>query len=96
MAAQIILFISRRTQLRLREARRIAERFNRYGQYVSPTAVEADRIQQEQLEQCGQDWAWSQRHGPIEGGAVVVPFKNDPVLELTPCDLVERREELVK
>jgi hypothetical protein len=97
MAAQIIQFISRRTQLRLREARRIAERVNRYGQYVPPTAAENERIQQDQLEQRRQDWAWSQRHGRMEEGAVMVLFKSKRgVVELTPCDLVERREEVVK
>ena len=44
-----------------------------------------------------QDWAWSQRHGHMEEGAVVVLFRNKRgVVELTPCDLVEGREELVK
>lgn len=96
MAARIIQFISRRTPLRLREARRIAERVNRYGQYVPPTAAENEQIQQDQLEQRHQDWAWSQRHGRMVEGAVVVPFRNDPVVELTPCDLAEGREEFVK
>jgi hypothetical protein len=97
MAAQIIQFIARRTQLRLREARRIAARINRYGQYIRPTTAEGEQIQQEQLEERRQDWAWAQRHGRIEGGAVVVPFRTDQgAVALTAADVAQRREELVK
>ena len=96
MAARIIQFISRRTQLRLREARRIANRVNRFGQYIRPTVAEAEQLRLEQLEQRRQDWGWSQRHGRLEEGALVVPFRTDPLVELTPCDLAEGREKLVK
>jgi hypothetical protein len=97
MAAQIIKFIARRTRLRLREARRVAQFINRYGQYIPPTPAEAEHLRQKQLEHRRRDWEWSRRHGPIEGGGLLVAFNTDgDVAESPECGLAERREEIVK
>lgn len=74
MAAQIIQFIARRTLLRLRDARRVAERVNRYGQYVYPTPAEAGRLEEQQLREKQRDREWNDRHGPTAQGGVVVAF----------------------
>ena len=96
MAAQIIQFIARRTQLRLREARQVAQFINRYGQYIPPTPAEAEQLRQEKLEHKRRDWEWNQRHGGIEGGGLIVAFKTDrAVVDLSPGDLAELREEAV-
>lgn len=94
MAANVLKFMTRRTQLRLREARTIAQRVNRFGQYLLPSPAEAERLRLEQLEHRRQDLAWSERHGLTEEGGVVVLFRNDSVVELTPCDRAEGRQEV--
>jgi hypothetical protein len=95
MAAQIVQFTSRRTQLRLREARQVARFVNRYGQYVPPTPEEEEQLRQEQLEHKRQDLEWSQRHGSTEGcGGGVIAFRSDrDVMELSPSGLAEGRQK---
>ena len=97
MASQIIQFIGRRTHLRLREVRQVARFVNRYGQYIPPTPAEEEHLRQERLEHKRRDREWSQRHGPIDGGGIIIAFRTEcDVVESSACGLPEWREEVVK
>jgi hypothetical protein len=79
MRTNILRFVARRTQLRLRSVRRDAQFVNKYGQFVPPRPADCARLAQEQLEHERADWEWNRRHGPVPGGAVIVWFL--PVVE---------------
>jgi hypothetical protein len=72
MSAKVLQFISRRTQLRLRELHRVARFVNKYGEYRRPGVMAAARLEQEQLEERQRDTEWNERHGPVPGGARVL------------------------
>jgi hypothetical protein len=74
MRTNIVGFVSRRTQLRLRSIRREAQFVNKYGQFVPPGPADCARLAQEQREQEREDWEWNRRHGPVPGGGRVVRF----------------------
>jgi hypothetical protein len=72
MPAKILVFISRSEQLRLRGMRNWGRFLTRRGPYSSPDAEERAVLQKEQAEDARRDWEWAQRHGPQDGGAIVL------------------------
>ncbi len=74
MNARVVTFVAHRTRIRQREMENVARQVNRFGQYVRPTADEAKRLHAEQLEHQRRDSAWESRHGPVEGGCMVLHF----------------------
>ena len=75
---QVIQFIARRTQIRLRESRIITRFINSYGQYVYPTQDQQKQLECERIAHARQDADWNLRHGPVEGGAIVLRFGERP------------------
>jgi hypothetical protein len=73
-APQVLPFIARRTQLRLRETRNITRYINLYGHYIQPSAEEQERLERERLEHAQRDEEWRRRHAPRPEGAQLVPF----------------------
>lgn len=72
MTGRVLRFISRMTQLCLREVRTIARFVNRYGQYVYPTAAEQAQVAQEKLEDRRTDSEWNQPPGDSTCKAIVL------------------------
>jgi hypothetical protein len=78
--AKILKFISRRTQLRLRELHRIAQFVNEYGHYRQPTFRDVVLLDRQKAHDRRRDAGWAQRHGPHRRGAVVVCFRGERTL----------------
>jgi hypothetical protein len=79
VATSVIPFISHRTQLRLREARRVTRFIDRYGHYVRPTPAQEQTLSREAVEEGRRDADWHQRHGPVVQGASVLRLAPDSV-----------------
>jgi hypothetical protein len=78
--AKILKFISRRTQLRLRELRRVAQFVNEYGHCRQPTFRDVVLLDRQKAHDRRRDADWAQRHGPRRRGAVVVCFRGERTL----------------
>jgi hypothetical protein len=72
MGPRILRFTSRSEQLRLRGMRNWGRFLTRRGPYSSPDAEERAVLQKEHAEEAQKDREWAQRHGPQEGGAIVL------------------------
>jgi hypothetical protein len=75
--SNVLLFVSRADQLRLRERRN----YNRYmlvvKKFVAADSPERARWQRESAEESRRDVAWNRRHGPVPGGARIVPWRDE-------------------
>jgi hypothetical protein len=73
--SNVLLFVSRAEQLRLRERRN----YNRYmlvvKKFVAADSPERLQWQRESAEESRRDVVWSRRHGKIAGGASILPWR---------------------
>jgi hypothetical protein len=75
MSAEVLEFVSRAQRLfRLRGMRNFGH-YKRRSLGLEPVSP-AERLQ-EQAEDDANERDWAKRHGPLPGGAVVVPFGAD-------------------
>ena len=75
--SQVIEFLSRADLLHLRGRRN----YNRYmlvvKKFVDADSPERLRWQSESAEESQRDVAWNRRHGPIPGGATILPWRDE-------------------
>jgi hypothetical protein len=79
MADTIFRFVSRGEQVRLRGLRNYAHwlRITKGHETLSPAARK--RLFEQQAEDEAKDREWVQRHHPLPGGGVVLPFRRELV-----------------
>jgi hypothetical protein len=74
--SHVLLFICRADQLRVRERRN----YNRYmlvtKKFVAADSPERLQWQKESTDDAQRDVAWNRRHGPVPGGANILPWRN--------------------
>jgi hypothetical protein len=76
VASDILKFVSRADQLRLRGQRN----YNRYmlvtKKFIAADSPERVRWQRESAEESQRDVGWNRRHGPIPGAATILPWRD--------------------
>jgi hypothetical protein len=74
--SHVLRFISRAEQLQLRGRRN----YNRYmlvtKKFVAADSPERLQWQKESTDEAQRDVAWNRRHGPVPGGANILPWRN--------------------
>jgi hypothetical protein len=75
--SQVIEFLSRADLLHLRGRRN----YNRYmlvvKRFVAADSPERLRWQRESAEESKRDREWNRRHGPVSGGATILPWRDE-------------------
>jgi hypothetical protein len=77
LKSQVMEFLSRADLLHLRGRRN----YNRYmlvtKKFVAADSPERLRWQKESAEESKRDVAWNRRHGPVPGGATILPWRGE-------------------
>jgi hypothetical protein len=75
--SQVLRFVSRAQQLRLRGSRNYSRYMRLTKGFVDPYGPERAQWQRESAEDVVRDAAWDQRHGSLPGGARIVQWRQD-------------------
>ena len=77
MRGQLLKFVSRADQLQLRGQRNYGRwKMFTYG-FVAVNGSERHQWERESAEESRWDAAWDCRHGPIPGGASILPWRDE-------------------
>jgi hypothetical protein len=77
MRRQLLKFVSRADQLQLRGQRNYRRWKLLTKDFVAADSPERVQWQQESAEASQRDVAWNRRHGPIPGGANILPWRDE-------------------
>ncbi len=73
-SSRVLKFVSRAEQLRLRGQRNYSRYLQLAKGFVAADGPERAQWRKESTEESRRDDAWKQWHGPVTGGARVLPF----------------------
>jgi hypothetical protein len=76
VASDILKFVSRADQLRLRGRRNYDRYMLLAKKVVTADSPERVRWQRESAEESQREVEWNRRHGPIPGGATILPWRD--------------------
>ena len=74
MPAEILKFVSRSEQLRLRGMRNYSRYMLFVKGFVAADSLERARWQKEDAEDARRDAEWKLRHGPVASGTTILPW----------------------
>ena len=75
--SHVLKFVSRAEQLQLRGRRNFDRYMRVIKKYVAADSAERVQWQQESAEESERDAAWNRSHGPIPGGASILPWRDE-------------------
>ena len=73
--SQVLKFVSRAQQLRLRGSRNYSRYMRITKGFVDPDGPERAQWQKEDAQETAQDAEWNRRHGPVPGGAAILRWR---------------------
>ena len=77
MRGQLLKFVSRADQLQLRGQRNYSRWKLLTKGFVAADSPERVQWQRESAEESKRDAAWTRRHGPVPGGASILPWRDE-------------------
>jgi len=77
LKSQVIEFLSRADLLHLRGRRNYNRLHAGHQEFVAPDSPERLRWQREAADESERDVSWNRRHGPVPGGATILPWRDE-------------------
>jgi hypothetical protein len=93
--ATVVRFLSRADQLHARGIRNFGRWKMNTSAYTHPDPEERARLQHEQAQDAQDDRDWNRRHGPITGGARILPWRYEHAGERKESLDIHRRDHQV-
>ena len=75
--ATVLRFVSRKEQLRLRGQRNYSRYMLVTKGFVAGDSLERAQWEKESAEESVRDDAWNRHHGPVTGGASILPWRDE-------------------